>query len=252
MKELKSRLTKELQQGFNVQIMDTLSWSLPVHTIEVAYETVTKTKMDILMKMMLIAFQKAEIETAEELGEILLVEQLFIEDLINKMMNAQMIEKINGVFVVTAAGTEQLGTGIFEHEPASGTAETLYSPCHQSFLSGELDNIRYEEQEKYRYQVEFDDWEVTSLKKAALFSILKKSGIEREEGNVQLIVSKIISATDRKTTTVPCIEFRLYNREEDLMYARVWNTLTDQWDETLESQLNEKERKKWRAQYLKK
>ena len=252
MKELKNRLTRELQQGFNVQIMDTLSWSLPVHSIEVAYETVTKTKMDILMKMMLIVFQKSEIETVEELSEILLVEQLFIEDLINKMTNAQMIEKTTGIFGLTAAGSEQLGTGIFEHEPESGTAETLYSPCHQSFLSGDLKNMRYEELEKYRYQVEFDDWEVTSLEKSSLFTVLKKSGIETEEGNVQLIVSKIISATDRKTTPVPCIEFRLYNKEEDLMYARVWNTLTEQWDETLESQLNEKERKKWREQYLEK
>ena len=250
MKELKSRLTKELQQGFNVQIMDTLSWKIPVHTIEVAYETVTKTKMDILMKMMLIAFQKAEIETIEELSEILLVEQLFIEDLINKMTNARMIEKTQGIFALTDAGSEQLGTGIFEHEPESGNTETLYSPCHQSFLSGKLENIRFEEQEKYRYQVEFDNWEVTSLEKSSLFKVLRESGIETEEGNVQLIISKIISATDRKITTVPCIEFRLYNKEEDLMYARVWNTLTEQWDERLETQLNEKERTKWREQYL--
>ena len=251
MKELKSRLTKELQQGFNVQIMDTLSWGLPMHTIEIAYETVTKTKMDILMKMMLIAFQKTEIETVEELSEVLLVEQLFIEDLINKMTNAQMIEKTQGVFSLTTAGNEQLRSGIFEHEPESGSAEKLYSPCHQSFLSGELESMRYEEQEKYRYQIEFDDWEITSLEKASLFNVLKKSGIETEEGNIQLIVSKIISATDRKTTTVPCIEFRLYNKEEDIMYARVWNILTEQWDEILEAQLNEQERKKWREQYLK-
>ena len=45
------------------------------------------------MKMMLIAFQKAEIETAEELSEILLVEQLFIDDLIAKMTSSGVIEK---------------------------------------------------------------------------------------------------------------------------------------------------------------
>lgn len=252
MKELTSRLTRELQQDFNVQIMDTMSWNLPVRSIEIAYETVTKTKMDILMKMMLIAFQKAEIETGKELSEILLVEQLFIEDLMNKMTNARMIEKTQGNFALTAAGSEQLETGIFEHEPESGSAEALYSPCHRSFLGGALENIRYEVQEKYRYQDELDDWKITSLEKKSILDMLKKNGIEKEEGNVQLIVSKIISATDRQTSTIPCIEFRLYNREEDLMYARVWNTLTEQWDEILEAALNDKERKQWRTQYLEK
>lgn len=250
MNELKSRLTKELQQSFNVKIMDTKSWGVPVHSLEIAYETVTKTKMDILMKMMLLAFQKAKIETATELSEILLVEPLFIEDLIDKMTRSRMLEKEQDVFVLTAAGIEQLRTEIFEHEPESGITEAFYSPCHKSFLSGELENIQDEALERYRYQHEFEDWEITSLEKSAIVDVLKKSGIEMEEGNVQLVVSKIISATDRKTTWIPCLEFRLYNTEEDLMYARVWNTLTEQWDEILEAQLNEKERKKWRKQYL--
>ena len=96
MNELKGRLTKELQQDFNVKIMDSLSWSLPVHSIEIAYQTVMRTKMDILMKMMLIAFEKADIATAEELSDILLVEQLFINDLIDKMTRTGVIEKREG------------------------------------------------------------------------------------------------------------------------------------------------------------
>ena len=93
MNELKRRLTKELQQDFNVKIMGSLSWSLPVHSIEIEYQTVMRTKMDILMKMILIAFGKAEIATTEELSEILLVEQLFINDLIDKMSRTGVIEK---------------------------------------------------------------------------------------------------------------------------------------------------------------
>ena len=90
MDKLKGKLTKELQQDFNVKILDSMSWSLPVHSIEIAYQTVMRTKMDILMKMMLIAFQKGQISTAEEFSEMLLVEQLFIKDLIDKMTSAQM------------------------------------------------------------------------------------------------------------------------------------------------------------------
>ena len=90
MNDLKGRLTKELQQDFNVKIMGSLSWSLPVNSIEIVYQTVMRTKVDILMKMMLIAFGKADIATAEELSDILLVEQLFINDLIDKMTQEQV------------------------------------------------------------------------------------------------------------------------------------------------------------------
>ena len=71
-------------------------------------------------------------------------------------------------------------------------------------------------------------------------------GVESGEGNVQTVVSNIVSVSDIQIDLIPCIEFQLYNVVEDIFYARVWNTLSEHWDETLEAQLNEKERKKWR------
>ncbi|MCZ2258205.1 hypothetical protein [Sporosarcina sp. G11-34] len=250
MNELKKRLTKELQQDFNVKIMESMSWSLPVHSIQIEYQTVKRTKMDILMKMMLIAFGKAEIETAEELSEILLVEQLFINDLINKMTRTGLIEKKGSSFTLTDAGFKQLETGIFVHEPESGSKLAIYSPSHQSFLKGEVKNITHQENELYRFKSAFDAKSEASLEETALLNALKKIGVESDEGNVQIVVSEIVSVADIQTDLVPCIEFHLYNVAEDLFYARVWNTLTDHWDETLETQLNEKERKKWRKLYL--
>ena len=249
MEELKRRLTKELQQDFNVKIIDSLSWGLPVHSIEIAFNTVKRTKMDILMKMMLIAFQKTEIETAEELSEMLLVEQLFIDDLIAKMMGSGVIEK-SGSFELTDVGVRQIETGIFVHEPENGFKKTLYSPCHLSFLNGETKTIPYEEEEVYRYKNDFDDWDVTSLGETTLLDALKTMGVESGEGNVQTVVSNIVSVSDIQIDLIPCIEFQLYNLAEDLFYARVWNTLSEHWDETLETQLNEKERKMWREHYL--
>ena len=117
MNELKGRLTRELQHDFNVKIMDSFSWSLPIHSIEIGYETVKRTKMDILMKMMLISFQKGEIASAEELSEMLLVEQLFINDLINKMSRTGLVEKRGGSFALTEAGELQLENGVFDHDP---------------------------------------------------------------------------------------------------------------------------------------
>lgn len=252
MNELKGRLTRELQHDFNIKVMDSLSWSLPIHSIEVGYETVKRTKMDILMKMMLISFQKGEIASAEELSEILLVEQLFINDLINKMSRTGLVEKRGGSFALTEAGELQLENGVFDHEPESGTTTALYSPLHMDFLSGELKKDIYEEEEVYRYQAEFDDWAVTSIEDSAVVKALKLLDIESGEGNVQVVVSDIVSVSDVKINLVPCMEFRLYNETEDLFYVRVWNTLSEHWDETLETQLNDKERKEWRDTYLEK
>lgn len=250
MNELKQRLTKELQQDFNVKIMESLSWSLPVHSIEIAYQTVKRTKMDILMKMMLIAFEKAEIETAAELSEILLVEQLFINDLLDKMLSTGVVEKRNGIFTLTDTGGRQLENGIFEHKPESGAKTALYSPCHQSFLNGKMTEALDGEKEIYRFKNEFDDWAIMSLGERILMNALEKMDVELGEGNVQIVVSEIVSATDIQVDLIPCLEFRLYNAEEDLLYARVWNTLSGHWDETLEEQLNERERKEWREIYL--
>ena len=250
MDELKGRLMKELQHDFNVKIIDSLSWSLPVHSIEISYQTVKRTKMDILMKMMLISFQKAEIASAEELSDILLVEQLFINELVNTMSRTGLIEKRGGSFALTEAGEQQLENGVYEHEPESGTKKALYSPHHEAFLSGELTKDNYEEKEIYRHQAEFHDWTVTSIEERAVLNALKTMAIESGEGNVQVVVSEIISVSDLNISLVPCLEFLLYNEAEDLFYARVWNTLSEHWDETLETQLNDKERKEWRETYL--
>jgi len=248
--DLKGRLTKELQQDFNVKLMGSLSWSLPVNSIEIVYQTVIRTKVDILMKMMLIAFGKADIATAEELSDILLVEQLFINDLINKMSRTGVIEKREGFYSLTDVGIRQFKTGIFVHEPEIGSSQALYSPCHQTFLNGEIKNIAYEEKEVYHLKSDIDDWSVATLEDSVLIDELKAMGVASGEGNVQIVVSEIVSASDIEVDLVPCIEFHLYNEAEDLFYARVWNTLSEHWDETLEAQLNEKERKKWREIYL--
>ncbi|MBO1914411.1 hypothetical protein J4G37_57535, partial [Microvirga sp. 3-52] len=89
------------------------------------------------MKMMLLTFQKTKHATIDELGDILLVEPLFIQDLIDKMLRSRMIEKTESSFTLTDIGVGQLETGIYEHEPETDAVERIYSPCHQSFLKGE-------------------------------------------------------------------------------------------------------------------
>lgn len=248
--ELEKRLKKELQQNIQAKVVSSTSWTIPLHTIEVEYKPVKRIKMDVLMKMMLITCQKAELTSAKQISELLLVEQLFMEDLINIMKRTRLIEIKDQVFTLTEKGINQLEDGIFEEELEARSQNLLYSPSHCTFLQGEikpaldgeetLNLYRYASEEKGRLR-----WE-----DAVLVDALQANGMKTVDGDLQTVVSEIVSTSELYVDDVPCFEFILYNKPEDLLYARVWNTFLDQWDETLENELNEKERVVWREKFL--
>ncbi|MGB2870489.1 hypothetical protein [Psychrobacillus psychrotolerans] len=248
--ELEKRLKKELLQNVQAKVVSSTAWTIPLHTIEVEYKPVKRIKMDVLMKMMLITCQKAKVTSAMQISELLLVEQLFMEDLINIMKRTQLIEIKNQVYTLTEKGIKQLNDGIFEEELDAQSQNLLYSPSHSTFLQGEikpaldgeetLNLFRYASEEKVRFKWEED----------VLVDALQANGMEKVDGDLQTVVSEIVSNTELYVDDVPCFEFILYNTSEDLLYARVWNTFLDQWDETLENELNEKERVIWREKFL--
>ena len=248
--DLEKRLKKELQQNVQAKIVSSTAWTIPLHTIEVEYKPVKRIKMDVLMKMMLITCQKAELTSGKQISELLLVEQLFMEDLINIMKRTRLIEIKNQIFTLTEKGCNQLEEGIFEEELDARSQNLLYSPSHSSFLQGEikpaldgeetLNLYRYASEEKVRLK-----WE-----DAVLIDGLQTNGLETVDGDLQTVVSEIVSNSELYVDDVPCFEFILHNKSEDLLYARVWNTFLDQWDEILENELNERERVVWREKYL--
>lgn len=248
--ELEKRLKKELLQNVQAKVVSSTAWTIPLHTIEVEYKPVKRIKMDVLMKMMLITCQKAKVTSAMQISELLLVEQLFMEDLINIMKRTQLIEIKNQVYTLTEKGIKQLNDGIFEEELDAQSQNLLYSPSHSTFLQGEikpaldgeetLNLFRYASEEKVRFKWAED----------VLVDALQANGMEKVDGDLQTVVSEIVSNTELYVDDVPCFEFILYNTSEDLLYARVWNTFLDQWDETLENELNEKERVIWREKFL--
>lgn len=249
MQNLEKRLKNELQQNNKVKILHSSRWSLPIHSIEVEYMPVKRTKMDVLMKMMLIAFQKAEIVEATQLSELLLVEQLFVEDLINIMGRTGLIEKKEGLFTLTSKGNQQLENGIFEEEQDMESQIVLYSTCHEAFLSGDIKPAMEGEAELtiFRYVKEdYLDAEL-SFEAEQVIDTLQTKTVETD---VQLVISEIQKTTELYVDDIPCFEFILHNKEEDIFYARVWNTLLERWDEVLENMLNEKERLVWREKYL--
>lgn len=241
---------RELQQNRTIKIVKTDEWCIPIRTVEVTYEPVRRSTMDVLMTMLLISIQEANFSSAQELSELLLVDPLFIEDLVSLMSRVSLIEKQEGFYQLTSKGQQQLERGIFEEELEPETATLYYSPCHLAFLAVDVNHMEeYEElPELYRY-VDKEAEQREHFEEATLIAALQQEDDE-EAGISQKIISKIVQADAKQINDIPCLEFVLYDKEQDILFARVWNTLLHQWDQHLKQQLTEKEQLQWREQYL--
>jgi len=239
---------RELQQNRHVKIMKSTDWCIPIRTIEVTYEPIRRSTMDVLMQMLLISMQEANFQNVEELSELLLVDPLFIGDLVSLMSRVRLIEQTDGFYRLTPKGEQQLARGIFEEELEVETATLLFSPCHQAILpAGEEDIEEFDElPEPYRY-VDKEAEQQEQFDEAMLLAALQQ---EEEATSAQKIVETIVTAQAQQINDIPCLQFILYDKEKNIVYVRVWNTLLNQWDEKLEQQLTEKEQLQWREQYL--
>ncbi|MDN4608034.1 hypothetical protein [Sporosarcina highlanderae] len=243
---LKKHLRNEILRDPNVKLLATEEWTLPIQTIDVEFETVKRTKMDVLMKMLLIAFRTSGFSAIEEVSEILVVEPLFIQDSIDRMSRAGLIVMNGDVYSLTEAGRQQLDSGTFVESPEIEEATVHYSPSHELFLTGEPGD---DEGKTYRYAAEFRH--VNKIRESEWRAALDQLDITISEGDSQKVVHAILSVNELERVSVPCLEFRLHQTAEDRLFARVWNTMTGQWDETLEKQIMEKEIAEWRERYLK-
>lgn len=244
MSSVEKRLRDELLRDSSVKLLATTKWSLPIQTIDIAYETVKRTKMDILMKMLLTTFRTVGYSSTEEISDLLVVEPLFIQDVIDNMIQARMIQKSSGVYVLTENGRQQLESGIYVQSPEKDESTVYYSPSHNSFLTGELQDSS---NETYRYANDFRT--IASFADDEWRGALEQLNIAYEDGNVQKSVHSITDATELERKYAPCVEYHLHHVGNDRLYARVWNSMTEQWDEILEAQIVEKELSKWREQY---
>jgi len=248
--KLQQRLLRELQQNRMIKIVKTDEWCIPIRTVEVTYEPVRRSTMDVLMTMLLTSIREANFSSAQELSELLLVDPLFIADLVSLMSRVNLIDKQEGFYQLTSKGQQQLERGIFEEELELEMATLYYSPCHLAFLVVDVDRMEeYEElPELYRY-VNKEAEQKEHFEEATLIAALQQEDGE-EAGISQKIISKIVQADAKQINDIPCLEFVLYDKEQDILFARVWNTLMHQWDQDLEQQLTEKEQLRWREKYL--
>ncbi|WHT48028.1 hypothetical protein QNH10_18595 [Sporosarcina thermotolerans] len=100
----------------------------------------------------------------------------------------------------------------------------------------------------YRYAEEFRH--VNKISEAEWRAALDQIDATSVEGDAQKVVHAISSVNELQRISVPCLEFQLHQTAEDRLFARVWNTMTSQWDEKLEVQVMEREITEWREKYL--
>lgn len=248
MNKLKEHLRLILLENPAIEIKKSVMWHLPVITYDVAFKRVKRSKMDILMKMMLLTFEQAEIRRAANLSELLLVEELFIADLLKKMQRMGLIRLEKESYKLTSNGNEQLKTGIIVEEMEEESTMLSYSPVHDEFWS-EMAEALPETNEQlplYRYPNNQDLINADRI----LQVLIDRENVLGENG-FQTIVSDVNSFAQEKVEHIPCLEFQIYNKEQDTFYARVWNTWLGRWDDKLEKQIEEKERLEWREKWMK-
>ena len=152
------------------------------------------------MKMMLLAFEEADIRRAANLSEMLLVEELFIADLIEKMQQTGLIYLEKGIYTLTTKGKQQLETGIIEEEMEKELAEFFYSPNHDDFWPDMSESVPSSEEELtlYRYANEQD-----LLNAERIFEVLSERENKLDEDGLQLVVAEVVGFEQRTSNIFP-------------------------------------------------
>ncbi len=242
-----NQLRAQLLENPAVEIKDTAGWSIPVNIYDASFVRVKRSKMDILIKMMLLAFEETDIRRAANLTEMLLVDELFIDDLMKKMQRWGLIRLEKSIFKLTGKGREQLESGIIEEELDEEWTELFYSAAHDEFWSEKSNETETDKEwSVYRYE------QVGELDKddERILEVLSEQENRLDENDFQTIVAHVHRFEKRTVEYAPCLEFQLYNKDQDIFYARVWNTCLERWDDKLEKQIEEEERVEWRKRWM--
>ncbi|MGN7479666.1 nucleoside-diphosphate sugar epimerase [Solibacillus silvestris] len=235
LQNIAEQLQKEIIQNPNIEIQKQMQYAIPIHTLEVRYHPVMRNAMDILMKMMLISFQKAQLKNVELLAEILLVEPLFIQDLTNKMSRLGMIAK-EEAYVLTAKGITQLESGIFEEELEQTSHFVQYSPVHEQLLEGNLEEFADLEEFPEPFPT-IETEEIEAVEETMLIEFIQRQLTEQPiaEDETPQFITSIASTESIQINDIPVFCFLLFDQKEKRHFTRVYNTLTGEWDEKLET-----------------
>ena len=249
MKDVK-HLINELENKHDAKVIRTKDNSFPVFTTTLCYYPVQKIPMDILMKMMLIAFQKAPIKATGVLANILLVEPLFIEDLTMKMLQANLIEiSDDETYKLTKKGFTQLEARVFEEQLELVTEEAYYSTIHETIINGDMDSIF--EMDDIPEPLSYVEEQLGNLNEKNVVEVLQQMTLENMEqhedakASSQLFINNIESYDIGSIQDIPMTIFILKENRTDRLFARVFNHFTNDWDPVLEEFVTANERASW-------
>ena len=212
---------------------------------QVTYAPVQRLSMDILMKMLLMTFHELHITSLQSISDLLAVEHFFVEDLTNTLLRNELVIVEEGVYTLTARGEAQLTSGVFEDALAEQQLEVTYSPLHQTYFTEDVEAI-YELTlpEPYAY-IDEVKMQQADAPEELLVALLQQ--LQASHSDVKTYVSSVKEMPLTEMLEVPCVAFVLYNAKEDVFSARVWNTLTNRYDDVLEAHFVEHAIAHWRS-----
>lgn len=244
-----SHLIAQLENQFNAKVKVVKEQSFPAFQVDFTYYPLKKTPMDILMKMMLISFQKAPIKSVSVLANLLLVEPLFIEDLTEKMKQASLIiQNEEGIYTLTEKGQQQLKTGIFE-ERLDVTTETLYySAIHSTIINGDFELLETLEQIPEPLAYSDDQLQVIDENNVCeyLQDMYALEDGQEDEVSPQIFISAIEQFEVGAISDIPITIFVLHEQKTNRHFARVFNHLTNDFDEQLAEYVTAHEKLTWK------
>ncbi|CAM5223928.1 hypothetical protein UACE39S_03492 [Ureibacillus acetophenoni] len=251
LQSLLEKFTAQLQP--NEKCFESTIWCLPVHTIQVSYKPVLRRQMDILMKMLLITVQKAHFHNASQISEILLVEQLFVQDLLSKMEKMKLIERNEQGYEITEKGKAQLESGVYEEDQDITSVELIYSSTHEHFLTGDLEEVlEFEDfpEQIYRYYQQSEQPSISSELLIKEIQSLDYTDEEDEGKSDPIFITSFEEIQYEQINDIPCIELLIYNEQTDKIYPRIWNTLLNKWDSVIEKEIIQNESATWKEKIL--
>ncbi|WP_214734903.1 hypothetical protein [Exiguobacterium sp. s154] len=239
-----------------LHILETIEWKIPVDLYEMGITSATKSKLDILKKMIMTLAQNERGVNSQGASDFLRVDALFVDDLIRQMERTGLLENDADVYRLTKVGQAQLAAGTVLSEPKVEHFK-FYVNALQNIVLNEVETNPFvyseiesdEETQLYRHRDDEVDLRNKILKEAEFKQYLLDSGQPFEIGGKEKIISKIepLELIDRRYGKV--IEFRLYDLAKDEVFTRVWNGALSKFDESLENQINEIENETWREKY---
>lgn len=235
------------------RLLKVTEWQLPIITYETKVTSATKTRLDVLKKMIMKLVQRFDNITTFKLVEFLHVDEVFIEDVMRQMLNVHVLEEARGGSLsLTALGEKQLAAGTVLSSPR--TERFLF---HHNALQGEVlpddTGNRWIKDDwllpGYRYQPTELSLENLVLDSTGLREFLNETKQVFEVGGKEKIVSSIEPLTPKDRQYAKVLECHLYDVLTDQVFCQVWNGAISKWDEDLQTEITEHEEDSWRDTY---